>query len=83
MTAPTGLVPRPRQAPQLPKPGPGNHFVSHDLVPTESAAEARRFTHDSLAAWAVTVDPGDAEIITSSVTNATQHAAWRPAVGPP
>ena len=85
MTAPTGLVPRPRQAPQLPKPGPGNHFASHDLVPAASAAEARRFTHDSLAAWAVTVDPSDAEIITSElVTNATQHAGpaadGRPAI---
>jgi anti-sigma regulatory factor (Ser/Thr protein kinase) len=86
MTAPTGLVPRPRQAPQLPRPGPGNHFASHDLVPEPaSAAEARRFTHDSLAAWAVTVDPSDAEIITSElVTNATQHAGpaadGRPAI---
>src|SRR5258708_3150719 len=86
MPAPPGLVPRPRQAPRLPRPGPGNHFASHDLDPEPaSAAEARRFTHDSLATWAMTVDPGDAEIITSElVTNATQHAApaadGRPAI---
>jgi len=85
MTAPTGPAAHLRQAPHLP-PAPGSHCASHDLAPEPaSAAEARSLTRDCLVAWAATVDPGDAEIITSElVTNATRHAApatdGRPAI---
>jgi anti-sigma regulatory factor (Ser/Thr protein kinase) len=86
MTAPTGPAAHLRQAPQLPTPESGSHSASHDLAPEPaSAAEARSLTRDCLVTWAATVDPGDAEIITSElVTNATRHAAptadGRPAI---